>query len=162
MGSWSYWTLLTLAKQKYLERMRRLKVCAPRGILCWCDQGVRDDAGEWSAEQVTKITEELINLEFLPTATNVDRGVLNQEFVLQQMDAALTTLTSYDANDIVANSRKNSFEAWRRLQKRYDRRQEEESDMYVARSFLLEGGLCRNSKQELNGGSPICRALRRI
>ena len=29
-------------------------------------------------------------------------------------------LTSYEANDIVANSRKNPLEAWRRLQKRYD------------------------------------------
>ena len=27
---------------------------------------------------------------------------------------------SYEANDIVANSRKNPLEAWRRLQKRYD------------------------------------------
>ena len=30
------------------------------------------------------------------------------------------TLTSSEANDIVANSRKNPLEAWRRLQKRYD------------------------------------------
>ena len=75
---------------------------------------------EWSAEQVTKITQELINLEFLPTATNVDRGVLNQEFVLQQMDTALMALTSYEASDTVTNSRKNPLEAWRRLQKRYD------------------------------------------
>ena len=29
-------------------------------------------------------------------------------------------LTSYEANDIVANSRQNPLEAWRRLQKRYD------------------------------------------
>ena len=29
-------------------------------------------------------------------------------------------LTSYEANDIVAKSRKNQLEAWRRLQKRYD------------------------------------------
>ena len=29
-------------------------------------------------------------------------------------------LTSYEANDTVANSRKNPLEAWRRLQKRYD------------------------------------------
>ena len=75
---------------------------------------------EWSAEQVTKITQELTNLEFLPAATNVDRGVLNQEFVLQQMDTALMALTSYEANDTVTNSRKNPLEAWRRLQKRYD------------------------------------------
>ena len=36
-------------------------------------------------------------------------------------DAALVALTSYDeANDTVANSRKNPLETWRRLQKRHD------------------------------------------
>ena len=44
------------------------------------------------------------------------------EFVLQQMHTALMSLTSYEANDIVASSRKNPLEAWRRLQKRYDPR----------------------------------------
>ena len=42
------------------------------------------------------------------------------EFVLQQMHTALMALTSYEANDIVANTRKNPLEAWRRLQKRFD------------------------------------------
>ena len=50
----------------------------------------------------------------------MDRGVPNQEFVLQQMDTALMALTSYEACDIVANSPKNPLEAFRRLQKRYD------------------------------------------
>ena len=36
------------------------------------------------------------------------------------MHTALMALTSYEARDIVANSRKNPLEAWRRLQKRYD------------------------------------------
>ena len=72
---------------------------------------------EWVAEQTTEITTELINREFLPTATNQERGVQNLEFVLQQMH---TALTSYEANDIVANSRENPLEARRRLQKRYD------------------------------------------
>ena len=75
---------------------------------------------EWSAEHVTEITTTAIDLEFLPTDTNEDRGVQNLEFVLQQMLTALMALTSYEANDIVANSRKNPLEAWRRLQKRYD------------------------------------------
>ena len=39
-------------------------------------------------------------------------------FVLQQMHTALMALTSYEAIYIVANSRKNPLEAWRRLQKR--------------------------------------------
>ena len=44
----------------------------------------------------------------------------NLVFVLQQMHTALIALTSYEANNIVANSRKNPLEAWRRLQKRCD------------------------------------------
>ena len=75
---------------------------------------------EWAAEQPTEITTTAIDLEFLPTDTNDDRGVQNLEFVLQQMHTALLALTSCEANDIVANSRKNPLEAWRRLQKRYD------------------------------------------
>ena len=74
---------------------------------------------EWAAEQTMEIATEL-NREFLPTATNQERGVQNLEFVLQQMHTALMALTSCEANDIVANSRKNPLEAWRRLQNRYD------------------------------------------
>ena len=75
---------------------------------------------EWAAEQATESTTTEIDLEFLPTDTNVDRGVQNLECVLQQMHTALVALTSYKTNDIVANSRRNPFEAWRRLQKRHD------------------------------------------
>ena len=75
---------------------------------------------EWSAEQATEITTAAIDLEFLPTDTNVYRGVQNFEFVLQQMHTSLMALTSYEAKDIVANSRKNPLEVWRRLQKRHD------------------------------------------
>ena len=74
----------------------------------------------WAAEQPTEITTTAIDLEFLTSATNVDRGVLNLEFVLQQMHTALMALTSHEPNDIVANSRKNPLLAWRRLQERYD------------------------------------------
>ena len=63
---------------------------------------------EWAAEQPTEITTTAIDLEFLPTDTNEDRGVQNLEFVLQQMHTALMALTSYEAHDIVANSRKGS------------------------------------------------------
>ena len=40
--------------------------------------------------------------------------------MLQQTHTALVALTSYEANDVVADSRENPLEAWRRLQKRYD------------------------------------------
>ena len=75
---------------------------------------------EWAAEQGTEITREAIDLEFLPRNSNVERGAQNLEFVLQQMHTALMALTSYEANDSVANSRKNPLEAWRRVQLRYD------------------------------------------
>ena len=75
---------------------------------------------EKAAEQPTEITTTVIDLDFLPTDTNEDRGVQNLEFVLQQMHTALMALTSCEANDIVTNSRKNPLEAWRRLQKRHD------------------------------------------
>ena len=62
----------------------------------------------------------VIDLEFFSTNTNMDRGMQNLELKLWQMNTALMTLTTYEANDIVVNSRKNSKETWRRLQKRYD------------------------------------------
>ena len=74
----------------------------------------------WADQHVTEITTELIDLEFLSTVTNVERGARNLKFVLHQMHTALMALTSYEASDTVVNSRKNPLEAWRRLQKRYD------------------------------------------
>ena len=75
---------------------------------------------EWAAEQPTEITTTAIDLDFLPTDANVDRGMQNLEFVLQQMQTALMALTRCEANNIVANSRKNLLQALRRLQKRFD------------------------------------------
>ena len=63
---------------------------------------------EWATEQPTEITTTAVDLEFLPTDANEDRRVQNLEFVLQQMHTALMPLTSCEANDIVANSRKNA------------------------------------------------------
>ena len=58
---------------------------------------------ERTAEQPTEITTIAIDREFLPTDANEDRRVQNLEFVLQQMHTALMALTSYEANDVVAN-----------------------------------------------------------
>ena len=112
---------------------------------------------EWAAEQTIEITTTAIDLEFLPSEANVDRGV-QLEFVLQQMHTALMALTSYEANDTVANSRKK---AWRRLQTRYDpttggRKRN------LLRTIISPG---RRSLLELQAGierwSPTCRATRR-
>ena len=75
---------------------------------------------EWSTEQTTGISTEFIVREFLLIMTNQERGVQDLESVLQQMYTVLVELTSGEANDIVANSRKNPMETWRRLQKRPD------------------------------------------
>ena len=75
---------------------------------------------EWTVEQTIEITTTAIDLEYLPSGTNLDRTVHNLDSVLQQTHTALMVLTSCEANDIVANSRKNPWESWRRLQKRYD------------------------------------------
>ena len=108
---------------------------------------------EWAAEQATEITTPAIDLEFLPTDTNVDRGVQNLEFVVQQMHTALMAFTSYEANDIVANSRKNPLEARRRLHKRHD----------PTTGTIISPGRCSllESKRVSNAGSPTCLAARR-
>ena len=117
---------------------------------------------EWAAEQPTEITTTAIDHEFLPTDTNEDRRVQNLEFVLQQMHTALMALTSYEANDIVTNSRKNPLEAWRRLQKRYDpttggrKRNLLRTIISPGRCSLLE-----LSERGSNAGSPTCLATRR-
>ena len=77
-----------------------------------CDhQGVKNDVGVGRCAADGNHTE-LINRAFLPTSTNQERGAQNLEFVLQQVHTSLMALTSYEANDIVANSRKNPLEAW--------------------------------------------------
>ena len=67
---------------------------------------------ECTCEQTTEISMEFIDREFLPTATNQERGVQNLVFILQQVHTMRMALTSDEAKDIVANSRKNPLEAW--------------------------------------------------
>ena len=115
---------------------------------------------EWAAEQVTEITTELIDREFLPTATNQERGVQNLEFVLQQMHFTLTAVTSYEANDIVANSRKNPFH-WRHgddCRRDTTLQQEEGRETFFALSFLRDDALFWNSERKLDAGSLLCRS----
>ena len=81
---------------------------------------VRKDAHSEAAEQMTEISTEFIDREFLPMMTNQERGAQDLEFILQQMHTVLTDITIGEAKDIIANSRKNPLETWRRLQKRPD------------------------------------------
>ena len=50
---------------------------------------------EWAAEQGTEMKREALDIEFLPTGTNTERGVQNLEFVLQQVHTALMALTIF-------------------------------------------------------------------
>ena len=84
---------------------------------------------EWSAVQATEISTTAIDLEFLPAGTNVERGVPNLEFVLQQMHTALMALTNCEADDIVAEDPVGVVA------------KTAESEICFARSFLL-GGVC--------------------
>ena len=65
---------------------------------------------EWTSDQRMEIT----------MTANDGRGVRNLKFILQHIHETLMTLTSQETNYIVANSRKNRLEAWRRLHERYD------------------------------------------
>ena len=114
---------------------------------------------DWAAEQTIEITTTAIDLAFLPTDANVDRGVQNLEFVLQQVHTALMALTGYEANDIVAHLRKNPLEAWRRRQKRYDPTTGGK-ETFFERWFLLDGALLWNLKQGSDAGNIPRVALR--
>ena len=72
----------------------------------------------------------------------------NLEFVLQQMHTALMALTSCEALDIVANSRKNSVGG---MAKTAESSRPDDRRKKAARAshdhFLPEGALCWNLKQ---------------
>ena len=116
---------------------------------------------EWAAEQATEITT-AIDLEFSPTDANVDRGVQNLEFVLQQMHTALTALTSCEARIKLSPTRGRT--RWRHggdYRSDMIRRHEEGSETFCSRSFPLDDVLFWNSRLGSNAGSPTCRATRR-
>ena len=112
---------------------------------------------DWAADQTMEITTTAIDLEFLPTESNGGPGERNLEFVLQHMYDMLRIRRSQEANDIVANSWKNPLEAWRRLHERYDPIGGGRIRTSSAPSFLWDVALFRNSKRELNAGSPMSR-----
>ena len=87
--------------------------------------------------------------------------MLKLEFVLLQMHTALVAFSRYEANDVVANSRINPSEAWRRLEKLFDPLQEKESGTFFARSFVLEDALCWNLKLESNDWNPTWHVVRK-
>ena len=113
---------------------------------------------EWAAEQPTEITTTAIDLEFLPTDANADRGVQNLEFVVQQMHTALTSMKR-----TTLSPTRERIHRRRGGDSRSDmiRRQEGENETFCSRSFLLDGALFWNFKRVFNAGSPTCLATRR-
>ena len=86
----------------------------------------KEDLQQWSKKSeaffvgMIKVSELMLEESVTPTKTNVERGVSNLGFALQHMHTSFMVLTIYEANDIVANSRKRPLEDRRRLQKRFD------------------------------------------
>ena len=116
---------------------------------------------EWSAEQMTEISTEFIDREFLPIRTNQERGAQHLEFTLQQMHTVLTDITTGEAKDIVANSRKN---LWRRgddCRRGLIPQREEGRETFFVPSFLRNDALFLNSKLDWSAGSMRCRSTRR-
>ena len=58
---------------------------------------VRNDAHSKAAEQMTDISTEFIDLEFLPIRTIHERGTQDLEFILQQMHTVLADITIGEA-----------------------------------------------------------------
>ena len=109
----------------------------------------------WAADKTMEITTIAIDLEFLPTDSNEGRGVHHLEFILQHMHTTLVAITSQEANDTVANSRKNSLEACRRLQKRYGPTAGGRKRSILRAIICPDVVLSRNSERELNAESPM-------
>ena len=96
---------------------------------------------EWTAEQMTEISTETINREFLPIMTNEEQGAEDLECVLQQMQIALMALTIGEAKDIVANSRTNPLDAWPAEEIRSNNRRRKRN---LSGTLLSSGTPCGN------------------
>ena len=118
---------------------------------------------EWAAEQPTEITTTAIDLEFLPTDTNEDRGVKKPGFCGCNRCNTATQWLSRVMRRITLSPTRGRIH-WRYggdLQKRYDPTAGGRSETFCARSFLLDCALFWNSKRRSNAGSPTCLATRR-
>ena len=89
------------------------------GILRWSDQGVCNDVGVGRGRDDGNL--DRAHQSGISTERDEPGARSTKlEFILQQMHTMLTNLTSGEANDTVANSRKNPWSPRLQLQKRYD------------------------------------------
>ena len=116
---------------------------------------------EWAAEQSTEITMTAIDLEFLPTDTNEDRGVQNLEFVCSRctqhswLSRVMRRTTLPPIRGVISWVHGGDCRSDMIL------RQDEENETFCARSFLLDGALFWNSKRGSNAGCLTCIVTRR-
>ena len=120
---------------------------------------------EWAAEQGTEITRKAVDLEFLPTVTNLERGDQNLEFGCSRCTrcrwrsrAMKPTTLSPTRGRIhwkLGDDHRNDTIL------RQEEENEEENETSCVRSFLQEVALSWNSKRASSDGSPMCRATRR-
>ena len=116
---------------------------------------------EWATEQPTEITTTALDLEFLPTDTNVDRGMQNLDLCCSRCTQRswLSRITKR-----MTLSPTHGRIRWRHggdCRSDIIRRQEEGNETFCARSFLLDGALLWNSKRGSNAGSLTCLVTRR-
>ena len=110
---------------------------------------------ECSAEHITEITQELVDLEFLPTSPNVEQGVHNLKSLLRQIHKALVALTRCEENCCQTRGRTR----WRHGEDcRNDmiRRPEEENEKLLR--MIISLGRC--SLLELQAGNRTLGVLR--
>ena len=98
---------------------------------------------EWAAEQTIEITMTAFDLEFLPSETDLNRGVQHLEFVLQEMHTPTRERIRWRHGGVCRSVMIRRKEA------------------FCARSFLLDGALFWNCKRGSNAGNPTCRATRK-
>ncbi|CAK0855964.1 unnamed protein product [Prorocentrum cordatum] len=75
---------------------------------------------EWSADQGGEVELDAVRDEFGELQDDPERRVEQLEAITHQLFTALIQLTEGESLNIVKNSKKNPYEAWRRLQKRFD------------------------------------------
>ena len=97
---------------------------------------------EWAAEQTVEITTTAVDLEFLPSETNVDRGVQNLELLCCSRCTRRSWLSRVMRRTTLTPTRGRI--RWRHggdCRSDMIRRQEEGNETFCARSFLLDGAL---------------------
>ena len=119
---------------------------------------VRKDAHSKAAEQMTEISTEVIDREFLPIRTNQERGVQDLEFIPQQMHTVLTDSRLAKRKTLLPTRGRTPWRRGGDCRRGLLPQQEEGRETFFVLSFLRNDALFLNSKLEW---SLRCRSTRR-